>query len=164
MLAFKAVLAAILAPGTVDIVVPAILIATAAGPLDLGPWRWLGLPLLALGAPILAWCIVDFARVGKGTLAPIDPPKFVVRGGPYRFVRNPMYVANIMIILGEALVFQSWAVALYGACAAVAFHLFVVVYEEPTLTRVFGADYEAYRESVPRWIPRFRIGHRQSAI
>ena len=155
MLALKAVLAAILAPGTVDIVVPAILIATGAGPMDLGPWRWLGLPLLALGAPILTWCIVDFARVGKGTLAPIDPPKFVVRGGLYRFVRNPMYVANLMIILGEALVFQSWAVALYASFMALGFHFFVIFYEEPTLARLFGADYETYRQSVPRWFPRF---------
>jgi protein-S-isoprenylcysteine O-methyltransferase Ste14 len=154
MLAFKAVLAAILAPGTVDIVVPVILIATGAGPMEIGPWRWLGLPLVALGAPVLIWCIVDFARVGKGTLAPIDPPKLVVRGGPYRFVRNPMYVANLAIISGEALVFQSWAVAVYAGVMALGFHLFVILYEEPTLTRLFGADYEAYRNSVPRWIPR----------
>lgn len=156
MLALKAALWALLLPGTVDIVVPAILIATGAGPVDLGPGRWLGLPLMALGFPALVWCIVDFARIGRGTLAIVDPPKFVVRGGLYRLVRNPMYVSNIMIIGGEALVFESWAVAVYAAVMALGFHLFVVFYEEPTMARLFGADYEAYRKSAPRWIPRLR--------
>jgi len=157
MLALKAVLWALVAPGPVDIAVPAILIATKAGPMDLGPVRWLGLPLIAIGAPVLVWCIVNFAREGKGTLAPVDPPKFVVRGGPYRLVRNPMYVANLMIISGEALLFQSWAVAAWGALMAIVFHTFVILYEEPALKRLFGDAYEEYRRSVPRWIPRVRI-------
>ncbi|HTF56998.1 MAG TPA: isoprenylcysteine carboxylmethyltransferase family protein [Planctomycetota bacterium] len=156
MLALKAALWALVAPGTVDVVVPAILIASKAGPLDLGPWRWLGLPLIAIGAPVLVWCVVNFAREGRGTLAPIDPPKFVVRGGPYRWVRNPMYLANVTIITGEALLFESWAVAAWGAFMAVAFHLFVVFYEEPTLTRRFGAAYEEYRRTVPQWLPRIK--------
>ncbi|HEY3225859.1 MAG TPA: isoprenylcysteine carboxylmethyltransferase family protein [Planctomycetota bacterium] len=154
MLALKAVLWALVAPGTVDVVVPAILIASKAGPLHLGPWRWLGLPLILVGAPVLVWCIVNFAREGRGTLAPIDPPKFVVRGGPYRWVRNPMYVANLAIITGQALLFESWAVAAWAAVMACAFHLFVVFYEERTLARRFGPDYEEYRKSVPRWVPR----------
>ncbi len=162
MLAVKATLWALVAPGTVDIVVPAILIATKAGPMELGPARWLGLPLIAIGAPVLVWCIVNFAREGKGTLAPVDPPKFVVRGGPYRFVRNPMYVANLLIVSGGALFFESWAVAGWAVLIAAAFHMFVVRYEEPTLKRLFGDAYEEYRRSVPRWIPRFRRGIRAS--
>lgn len=156
MLAVKAVLWTLVAPGMVDVAVPAILIVTKAGPMDPGPFRWLGLPLMAIGAPVLAWCIVNFAREGKGTLAPVDPPKFVVRGGPYRFVRNPMYVANLLIVAGEALFFGSWAVAAWAALIAIAFHGFVVVYEEPTLARLFGGAYEEYRRSVPRWIPRLK--------
>ncbi|HZN62752.1 MAG TPA: isoprenylcysteine carboxylmethyltransferase family protein [Planctomycetota bacterium] len=156
MLAVKAILWTLVAPGTVDVVVPAILIATKAGPMELGTARWLGLPLFVIGAPVLVWCVVNFAREGKGTLAPVDPPKFVVRGGPYRFVRNPMYVANVLIVSGEALFFESWAVGAWGVLMAAAFHGFVVRFEEPTLKRLFGDAYEEYRRSVPRWIPRVR--------
>lgn len=154
MLALKAVLWSLVAPGTVAVAVPAILIATKAGPFELGPGRWLGLPLMLLGAPVLVWCIVNFAREGKGTLAPVDPPKFVVRGGPYRVVRNPMYVSMFVILVGEAVFFESWPVAAWAAFMAAAWHVFVLRYEEPTLKRLFGDAYEEYRRSVPRWIPR----------
>ena len=76
--------------------------------------------------------------------------------GPYRFVRNPMYVAVTALILGQALLFASWGVALYGVVIAAAFHIFVRSYEEPTLYRAYGEDYAAYCAATPRWIPRFR--------
>jgi protein-S-isoprenylcysteine O-methyltransferase Ste14 len=156
MLAVKAVLWTLVAPGTVAVGMPAILIVTKAGPMELGPGRWFGLPFIAVGVPVLIWCVVNFAREGKGTLAPVDPPKFVVRGGPYQVVRNPMYLSMLMMLVGEALLFESWAVAGWAVFMAVAWHLFVVFYEEPTLTRLFGPAYEEYRSTVPRWLPRLR--------
>ena len=150
MLAVRAVLWTLVAPGTVAGLMPSILIGGQVGRLDLGPGRWFGLPFTAMGLPLLTWCIVRFAREGKGTLAPVDPPKFVVRGGPYQLVRNPMYLSILLILVGEALLFESWAVAAWAAFMVIAWHLFVVLYEEPALTRLFGSAYEEYRKSVPR--------------
>jgi protein-S-isoprenylcysteine O-methyltransferase Ste14 len=149
--------AALILPVIVDVVVPAALLRDAGGRLDLGPLRFVGLPVLVLGG----WLLLDsvflrFAHEGRGTLAPVDPPRFVVRGGAYRYVRNPMYVANVAIIVGSALLFRSWRLVAWAAVAFVAFHLFVVAYEEPTLHRTFGETYEAYRRDVARWIPRGR--------
>jgi protein-S-isoprenylcysteine O-methyltransferase Ste14 len=134
--------------------VPWLLFASQWLQFEAGPWRWLGVAPAALGVPGLLWCVFDFARVGRGTLAPLDPPKIVVRSGLYRWVRNPMYVSNLFTLLGESLLYQSWAVALWTVVAGLGFHLFVVLYEEPHLARTFGAEYEAYLASVPRWLPR----------
>ena len=144
----------VLGPGTVLIGVPLWLSTYGGGTLTLGPARWVGVGPLVIGAGGLLWCIWDFARVGRGTLAPMDPPQFVVRGGLYRFVRNPMYVSVLAALAGEALLFRSLRLAAWGAAAAIWFHLFVVAYEEPRLRRQFGTDYETYRASVPRWLPR----------
>jgi protein-S-isoprenylcysteine O-methyltransferase Ste14 len=133
---------------------PFLLVRGNLDSMELGPGRWFGMPLVALGASSLLWCIVSFAREGKGTLAPVDPPRFVVRGGPYRLVRNPMYLSLLVLLVGEAILFESAAVAAWAAFMAVAWHLFVVLYEEPTMTRLFGEAYLAYRRAVPRWIPR----------
>lgn len=154
MLALRALLWTLVAPGAVAGLIPALLVWAKAGPIHLGPGRWFGLPLMALGASSLVWCIVLFAREGRGTLAPVDPPRFVVRGGPYRRVRNPMYVSILVLLAGESILFESWAVAAWAAFMAVAWHLFVVFYEEPTLVRLFGDAYRDYRRAVPRWIPR----------
>ena len=89
-------------------------------------------------------------------------PRFVVRGGAYRVVRNPMYIANIAIVTGSGILFQSWFLLVWAAVLLVAFHLFVISYEEPTLDRMFGGDYETYRRAVGRWIPR-RPGHRRGS-
>ena len=111
--------------------------------------------MLAAGCWLLLDSVfVRFAHEGRGTLAPIDPPRFVVRGGAYRVVRNPMYLANVAIVVGSGLLFQSWFLFVWAAILFVAFHLFVITYEEPTLTRLFGDDYETYRRHVGRWIPR----------
>jgi protein-S-isoprenylcysteine O-methyltransferase Ste14 len=97
-----------------------------------------------------------FAHEGRGTLAPVDPPRFVVRGGLYRIVRNPMYLANLAAIVGSGLFFQSWRLLVWAGALFAAFHLFVVVYEEPTLRRRFGEVYESYQRDVGRWVPRVR--------
>jgi len=153
-LALRAALAAAALPGTGTVLVPWLLLRGGGGDLPIGPIRFVALVPLALGAAGLVWCIVDFARLGRGTLAPVDPPRFVVRGGLYRYVRNPMYVCVMGILASEAVLFESRAVLAWAALAAVVFHLFVVLYEEPTLRATFGEDYEAYRQSVPRWLPR----------
>jgi protein-S-isoprenylcysteine O-methyltransferase Ste14 len=150
--------AALAMPVAVDVVVPAVLVRGADERIEFGVLFFLGASLIVSGAWLLLDSVfVRFAREGRGTLAPIDPPRFVVRGGAYRVVRNPMYVANVAIILGSAAVFGAWVLVAWAAIVLVAFHLFVVLYEEPTLRRIFGEDYETYRREVGRWAPR-RLG------
>ena len=149
----RAVIALIL-PAMVDVVVPAVLLEAPGGRIDTGGLRFVGLLPLALGC----WLLIDsafvrFAHEGRGTLAPIDPPLVVVHGGAYQVVRNPMYVANIAIVGGSGMVFQCWRLFVWAAVLSLAFHVFVVVYEEPTLRRLFGEGYETYRREVGRWIP-----------
>ncbi len=117
----------------------------------------LGLPLIAAGVALyVATAFWGFALRGKGTPAPIDPPKTLVVEGPYRVVRNPMYWAVTFVMLGEALGFRSVALAELAIAFFAGTILFVLLYEEPTLRRKFGAEYEAYCRRVPRWLPRFR--------
>jgi protein-S-isoprenylcysteine O-methyltransferase Ste14 len=97
---------------------------------------------------------VVFAVVDGGTPGPWDPPRRFVAVGPYRWVRNPIYLAALLIVLGEAWLFGSAALLLYAGVAAVAFHLLVISYEEPTLRAQFGEQYETYRSTISRWIPR----------
>lgn len=115
----------------------------------------LGVLLGVVGAAAAAWCIRDFAVRGRGTPAPWDPPKRLVVTGPYRYVRNPMYVASLILLAGEALLFGSSGVAIYAAVVWLAYHLRVVLYEEPALRSQFGSEYDGYLAVVPRWIPRF---------
>lgn len=113
------------------------------------------------GAAILLWSGLDFALKGKGTPAPIDPPKVLVGEGLYRFVRNPMYLGGLLILLGDVLWFRSVRVLIYAAAVAAAFHLFVVFYEERVLRAAYGDAYIAYCRNVPRWIPRVRKAKRK---
>lgn len=92
--------------------------------------------------------------VGHGTPAPIDPPTQLVARGLYRFVRNPMYVGVVTILIGETILVAERAMAAYAVLIWTMFHLMVVFYEEPKLARLFGKQYAAYRDAVPRWIPR----------
>ena len=150
--------AALAMPLAIDVVVPAILVRTADERIEFGVVFFVGAALIVSGGWLLLDSVfVRFAREGRGTLAPIDPPRFVVRGGAYRVVRNPMYVANVAIILGWGALFGAWELVAWAAVVQVAFHLFVVIYEEPTLERIFGEDYEDYRRDVGRWVPR-RLG------
>jgi protein-S-isoprenylcysteine O-methyltransferase Ste14 len=139
----------------VVVVVPAILLSASGGRVELGPASFAGDPLVVAGAALLLDSVIlRFAREGRGTLAPVDPPRFVVRGGAYRWLRNPMYVANVAVLLGVGLVAGSWYVLLWAAVMFVTFHAFVVWYEEPHLRAAFGEEYERYRAATDRWLPR----------
>ena len=118
------------------------------------PTAWAAVPVIAAGAALYVWCVWNFATVGRGTPGPWDAPSRVVAAGPYRWVRNPIYLAALLVVLGEAWLFLSpWLLA-YAGIMAVFFHLFVTGYEERVLRRRFGGTYLEYRNSVPRWIPR----------
>ena len=144
----------VLVPGTVLFYIPIEIASSTERLVPLGPLRFLGLGPLALGTAIVLWCARDFTVKGRGTPAPIDPPKELVVRGLYRYVRNPMYVGAVLILVGHFGWFQALDLLLYLAFVWLAFHLFVVLYEEPALTRKFGDAYRDYRASVPRWIPR----------
>jgi protein-S-isoprenylcysteine O-methyltransferase Ste14 len=118
------------------------------------PWRWLGLLPLALGVLLMLRCWADFVRRGRGTPAPVAPTEELVVAGPYRWVRNPMYVAGLLIIGGQAALYAEPRLLAYAAAFWAATHAFVVGYEERALRRRFGAAYDAYRARVPRWVPR----------
>jgi protein-S-isoprenylcysteine O-methyltransferase Ste14 len=121
------------------------------------PAQWLiAAPAFLAGASIYFWCLWDFGRTGRGTPAPIDPPKTLVVRGLYRYVRNPMYVGVLLVIAGWALLSRGGSVMVYGASVALAFHLFVVLVEEPILRGTFGASYADYCRTVHRWRPTFR--------
>lgn len=116
--------------------------------------RVVGVVLIEAGLVGLLESFARFALQGVGTPVPVFPTQHLVVKGLYRFVRNPMYVAVVSIVLGQALFFGSLAVLAYGVCAWLPMHIFVVLYEEPTLRRTFAAEYEEYCAHVPRWIPR----------
>ena len=105
MLALRAIFFTLLMPGTAVVWIPRMLLARETSRLELGFFRWAGLPLIVAGAAVLLACIVDFARKGRGTLAPIDPPRNLVAAGLYRYVRNPMYVGVVTTLIGEAVFF-----------------------------------------------------------
>lgn len=112
-----------------------------------------GLAIASTGIALALWCVGAFAWIGHGTPAPFDPPRRLVIRGPYRFVRNPMYWGASTALGGAAIYYESWSLALYTAGFLLAAHLFVVFYEEPTLRRKFGPEYEAYCRRVRRWRP-----------
>lgn len=116
--------------------------------------RIVGAALIILGLLVLIESFARFALVGRGTPAPVVPPQRLVVSGLYRHVRNPMYLAVVSIILGQALLFGSRALVWYGALVWLAFHGFVMAYEEPTLRNRYGEEYERYRANVRRWWPR----------
>lgn len=148
----KDLLFALLIPGTVAVYVPLFL---ARGQDWAGPvWGLIAIAMFIVGTGIVAWCVWDFAAFGRGTPAPIDPPKHLVVRGLYRFTRNPMYVGILAILLGWTVLFFSRPLAVYTACVGAGFHAFVVFYEEPHLLQMFGEAYAEYRQQVPRWWPR----------
>jgi protein-S-isoprenylcysteine O-methyltransferase Ste14 len=120
------------------------------------PMRVLGVILLAAGLFALVQAFVRFVVEGLGTPAPIAAPERLVVGGLYRYVRNPMYMAVLTVIVGQALILGQLVLLPYAAAFWVITAAFVRWYEEPALTRRFGADYEAYRRAVPAWRPRLR--------
>ena len=148
----------VLAPGTVAGYVPWRLCRWHLAPALLGFWplRIIGALLIAAGLLVLLDSFARFALQGLGTPAPVLPTRHLVVSGLYRYVRNPMYVAVTSLILGQGLLFGSVRVLEYGFAVWLAFHLFVLVYEEPTLRGTFGPEYEKFCARVPRWIPRLR--------
>lgn len=118
------------------------------------PARIVGFALFAGGLSALIECFRRFVVVGHGTPAPVQPPTHLVVTGLYRYVRNPIYVALLMIVTGEALLLGRFILLGYAVALWLIFHMFVVLYEEPKLRRTFGTSYEEYRATVPRWLPR----------
>jgi protein-S-isoprenylcysteine O-methyltransferase Ste14 len=116
--------------------------------------RVIGVVFILAGVSGLLDSFARFALHGLGTPAPVAPTRHLVVTGLYRFVRNPIYLAVVAIILGQALLLGDWRLVAYGGMFWLVCHVFVVAYEEPTLQRTFGAEYEACRAGVPRWIPR----------
>jgi protein-S-isoprenylcysteine O-methyltransferase Ste14 len=116
--------------------------------------RAIGLMLIIAGVPGVVDSFARFALQGLGTPAPIAPTQKLVVTGLYRYVRNPIYVGVAAVIFGQALLFGDWRLLWYAALLWFFFHVFVLVYEEPTLKQTFGAQYEDFRANVPRWVPR----------
>jgi protein-S-isoprenylcysteine O-methyltransferase Ste14 len=156
MTLIKTLIFTIIVPGTVTVIIPYLLLSSPNAPprSDIGAVRYLGLLPIIVGACMNLWCAWDFTFAGRGTPMPFDPPKELVARGLYRYVRNPMYVGVVSVLLGEALLFASSRLLTYAVAAFTFFFLFVLLYEEPTLGEKFGESYRRYRERVPRWIPR----------
>ena len=155
MTALKSLLFLLIAPGMVAGYIPLVLLRR--GPqVETGPLAYLAYPLWLLGGMILLWSFWNFLIEGRGTPAPIDPPRELVAVGFYRYVRNPMYFGVLLILIGHFLWFGFWWLLAYTMIAFVVVHVFVTQYEEPTLKRKFGAAYENYLQKVPRWIPKIR--------
>jgi protein-S-isoprenylcysteine O-methyltransferase Ste14 len=142
----------VVVPGLGGAWVPAWLLTRDGG--TAVPVAWEAVPVIAAGTVLYLWCAWNFAAVGRGTPGPGDAPRRVVAYGPYRWVRNPIYLAALLVVLGEAALFGSLRLLAYAGVLAACFHLFVTGYEEPALRRRFGPAYLAYRHAVPRWIPR----------
>jgi protein-S-isoprenylcysteine O-methyltransferase Ste14 len=149
----KNLLFTLLIPGTVAVYLP-LFIARERG---ISTQAWLlvtGSLLLAMGIAVYAWTVWDFATFGRGTPLPVDAPKKLVMRGLYRYVRNPMYIGVILVILGWATILAHGWLLFYAMGVCILIHLFVVGYEEPRLQKLFGEDYESYSAAVNRWMPR----------
>jgi len=155
MTALRSILFFILAPGMVAGFIPLALLRNGSQ-IQTGFLTYLAFPLWLIGVAMLIWCFWDFTFKGRGTPAPIDPPRELVVSGLYNYVRNPMYVGVLFVIIGHFLWFGFWNLLIYAAVVFIAFHSFVTFYEEPTLKRKFGAAYEDYLKRVPRWVPRIK--------
>ena len=152
---FRAITYAVLFMGLLLIYVPARLLSWSGivYPVTIEIQQVIGMVIGTAGAALALWCILTFAFVGRGTPAPFDPPRRLVIQGPYRFVRNPMYIGAGLALAGAALFYESLSLLAYAATFLLATHLFVVFYEEPALRQTFGQEYEAYCDQVGRWLP-----------
>lgn len=158
MVLVKTLIFTILVPGMVTVIVPYALVSRypARLPVPLGLFRYGGWILILVGAGMYLRCGWDFSIAGRGTPAPIAPPKELVVRGFYRYTRNPMYIGIITVLLGETILTSSLVQFIYSVIVFTFFYLFVVYYEEPNLRRRFGEPYERYFATVPRWLPSFR--------
>jgi protein-S-isoprenylcysteine O-methyltransferase Ste14 len=121
-------------------------------------WKPVGVFLMIPGALLVLACVASFVFRGQGTPAPFDPPVRFVPTGPYRFVRNPMYIGAALFLAGYGLLDGSVSIALLSVALLAAAHVFVVLVEEPGLERRFGDGYLAYKRTVRRWLPRLSLG------
>lgn len=151
----KTAIFTVVVPGTVAGYLPMLLVGGFHKPSN-GGLSWTGVGSVVLGSAIYLRCAWEFAVRGLGTPAPIAPTKFLVTTALHRYLRNPMYIGVALVILGEAALFRSLHLVGYAVVMLLIAHIFIVLYEEPTLHRQFGDSYEQYRRNVPRWIPRFR--------
>lgn len=150
----KNLLFTVIVPGFVAGWVPLVFLRhRAPAPDVLLPWHYLAMPFLLLGAIIYTACVWQFGSNGRGTPAPIDPPRKLVVRGCYRWVRNPMYLGVLLFVLGEAVFFRETVLFLYFVFLASGLQLFVVLFEEPGLRRRFGAIYQDYCNVTNRWLP-----------
>jgi protein-S-isoprenylcysteine O-methyltransferase Ste14 len=149
----RALIAFLALPGVVAGLVPALLVALDGRRGGGGAY---GFMVLGLGLFCLLWCVRDFLVTGRGTLAPWEPPRHLVVVGLYRFVRNPMYVSVLTVVVGWWLATGSRLLTGYATLLAIGFHLRVLYHEEPWLLRQFGDEWVAYSASVRRWLPRLR--------
>jgi protein-S-isoprenylcysteine O-methyltransferase Ste14 len=158
MLSLKSALATIVVPGTACLVVPYYILTAVHTPLTapVSILQIIALFVAGLGLYMVVWVSTAFVRRGQGTPIPINPPTRLVASGLYRYVRNPMYVGALLIILAEAAYFRSAWLVLYALGLWAVLHIALVVFEEPQLKSRFGADYDQYLKTVPRWIPRMR--------
>ena len=152
----RALTYAVLFVGLVFVYLPSRVLVWAGVtvPAEMSGARVAGIALASLGAALALWCVGAFIALGKGTPAPFDPPRRLVVRGPYRFVRNPMYWGALLVFFGTALYYRSLALAALSGVFLLVAHLFVLLYEEPTLRRTFGPAYAAYCARVHRWWPR----------
>lgn len=150
-LAARNLLFTLVVPGLGAVVLPWWILTRGGGtPVPTG---WYAVGVIAAGAALYLACVWIFAVVGRGTPGPWDPPQHFVAVGPYRWVRNPIYLAALLVVLGEAWLFVSGSLLVYAGAMAIFFHLFVIEYEEPTLRRAFGQTYVEYTRRVRRWLP-----------
>ena len=158
MLVVKTLIFTVLVPGTVTVLMPLFLTASALERSFHAPTalRLLGVLAITAGVAVYIWCASDFILAGRGTPNPLDPPKRLVSRGLYQWMRNPMYVGIGLILAGEALCFGSLTLLVYAGVVLSLFHLRVLLYEEPRLRKQFGASYDEYCKAVPRWFPRWR--------
>ena len=145
----RALLAFLLLPGTVAFLIPWLLLEFGQSGQFVDV---LGLIPLLLGMVLLLWCVWAFYSAGKGTLAPWTPPRYLVVTGLYRFSRNPMYIAVVLVLWGWAIGFHSRVIAAYALLIMPSFHLRVVLAEEPWLAQVHGTQWAQYKAQVPRWL------------
>jgi protein-S-isoprenylcysteine O-methyltransferase Ste14 len=155
---FNTLVFTILAPGGVTLGIPALLMAS---PLNIGalrfnpePFRWLAGIFIMVGVLIYLWCTTDFVLRGRGSPNPDAAPTQLVVSGLYRFMRNPMYVGILAIIIGGGLWVGSTLLFIYAAVAFTIVHIRVIRYEEPVLLQQFGESYQKYLKRVPRWLPK----------
>ena len=151
MIVLRSLISVAILPGLVAVALPWLIVQPVSWPTGVA---LIGLVPLVLGLGLSAWCVTLFATKGRGTPAPWDAPRRFVAVGPYRLVRNPMYLGVGSVLLGEAMLFASWPLALYLIALLGIWHGFVVLWEEPSLERTFGDEYRSYLASVPRWLPR----------